>query len=107
MWNAASCKSRKKGKKSPLWKGGKTVDNNGYIMLTKPDHTNSDKRGRILEHRFVMSEYLGRPLERWEHVHHKNGIKDDNRIENLAVVLAKNHKGEVRCPHCLKEFFIR
>ena len=58
----------------------------GYVVLTKKDHANAKGNKRqIFEHTFVMSEYLGRPLYKHENVHHKNGIRNDNRLENLEL----------------------
>lgn len=74
----------RRAEKNPGWKGGR-IYHNGYVLLLKPDHPNANRAGYILEHRLVMAEHLERSLESWEVVHHKNGIKDDNRIENLEL----------------------
>lgn len=79
------------------WKGGRIYHRNGYVLIRRPDHPNAYRDGYILEHRLVMSEVLGRPLESWEIVHHENGIKDDNRIENLELI---DHHGRQICPRC-------
>jgi len=75
----------KRGEEHPCWKGGRWQQD-GYIMLAGSEHPNATDRGQILEHRLVMSEHLGRPLEPGEVVHHRNGIRDDNRIENLELL---------------------
>lgn len=62
----------------------------GYIYINKVKHPNSTKNGRIYEHTYVMSQHIGRPLNKKESVHHKNGVRDDNRIENLELW----HKGQ-------------
>src|SRR3990167_5037687 len=78
----------KKGAESTSWKGGRQIDKNGYVWL-RMSHPNANSSGMIAEHRFVMSNHLGRALFDWEHVHHVNAIKGDNRIENLMVMTKK------------------
>jgi hypothetical protein len=66
------------------WKG-KIFDKGGYILVNQPDHPNCNPNGYIREHRLIMEKLLGRLLARDETVHHINGIKDDNRPDNLKL----------------------
>lgn len=60
----------------------------GYVYIHTP-------RGWMFEHQYVMSEFIGRPLVEGEKVHHINGIKDDNRLENLQL-WTKPHPSGIR-----------
>ena len=67
-------------------------------MHYRPDHPHADKRGRVMEHRLVMEEHLGRYLEPREVVHHMNHQRDDNRIENLMLLPNQAAHGQVHYP---------
>jgi hypothetical protein len=90
----------------PNWKGGIKI-RRGYVEIYMPNHPNARKKGYIPEHRLVMEKKLGRLLKSSELVHHINAVKDDNRPENLAIVVRKNHYGNIVCPCCSYTFLIK
>jgi len=93
------------GEDHPSWKGGRSADGNGYILihLSGDDQMASmrSRSGYVREHRLVMARYLGRPLRRSESVHHINGIRTDNRLENLQLYHGVHGPGvALRCADC-------
>jgi hypothetical protein len=90
---------KKKHGHGPCWKGGRKKNPSGYIEVWMPEHPKSSG-GYVLEHRIVMERMIGRTLDKTEIIHHKNGIRDDNRPENLTIVSRNKHKGQVCCPMC-------
>jgi hypothetical protein len=75
-----------------LWRqpGGKYLTSNGYVAVYVGKADTSS--GYQLEHRLVMSQHLGRPLESWEHVHHKDGNRQNNDLSNLELLTNTEHQ---------------
>lgn len=78
------------GERSGNWKGGRRINVRGYTEVRAVGRT---ARGYIGEHRLVMEQMLGRLLLPGENVHHKNGIRDDNRPENLELWVKQQPPG--------------
>jgi hypothetical protein len=75
------------------WRGNKIKHKKGYVQVRVPDHPNAVS-GYVFEHRLVMEDIIGRLLFSNENVHHKNGIKDDNRPENLELWVINQPSGQ-------------
>ena len=73
-----------KSKQYPFSKK-KHISKDGYVYVYYKAHPHADKTGRVLEHRLIFEQKLGRYLLPFESIHHKNGIREDNRIENLEL----------------------
>lgn len=80
------------GDKASNWKGGRKL-HSGYVYLWSPDHPTANK-GYVFEHRLVIEKQLGRFLLPQENVHHKNGVRDDNRLENLELWNTSHPSGQ-------------
>lgn len=74
------------------WSGGRIKSQAGYIKVLVRGHHRADKYGYVREHILVAEKVMGRKLQEGEVVHHKNGIKDDNRPSNLITLKDKRHR---------------
>jgi len=82
---------------NPAWNGGRFKHKkDGIIYIRDRDHPSSNKNGYICEHRLIMEKHIGRYLEKDEIVIHTNGIKDDNRIENLELISRSEFHRRIR-----------
>lgn len=77
--------------KFSIHKREKKVSVDGYVLVKVPEHPKSFS-GWYYEHRIIIEQQLNRPLNDWETIHHINGDKTDNRIINLFVCNAYEHK---------------
>jgi HNH endonuclease len=75
----------RKGERNGRWKGGRIVDQDGYVLIKHHDHPRRDRHNYVREHRLVMEQVLGRYLQPQEVVHHKDGNKQNNDPANLEV----------------------
>lgn len=95
------------GEKNAAWKGGRHLKDGYWQVLVAPDDpfgpgpTVRANRRYVPEHRLVMARAVGRPLRPDETVHHINGDRQDNRLENLQLRNGKHGKGSCwRCSDC-------
>lgn len=79
-------KCSRSGERNGNWAGGKTQHSKGYTYVRVKEHPKvTGEAGYVAEHVLVVEQHIGRFLVEGENVHHLNGLRSDNRIENLEL----------------------
>lgn len=88
----------RKGERNNFWKGGRYKSPHGYVYIYMPEHPRADKYHHryVAEHQLVWEKGHNQPLPEGYIIHHLNGIKDDNRSENLVAIQPKCHSTRTR-----------
>lgn len=81
----------RKGEKGSNWKGGIRTTKNGYRCVLMPEHKRADRNGYVMEHIVVFERETGVEIPLDCCIHHLNGNKSDNRIENLCMMTHSAH----------------
>ena len=71
---------------NPQYRGGRTIDKNGYAQIKCEDHPRADSRGYVYEHLLIAEVELGRRIRVDENIHHINGDNSDNSPSNIIVL---------------------
>lgn len=83
------------------FKTGKSITGEGYVVISAKNHPHCRSNGRMLEHRFVMEQKLGRYLKPSEIVHHLDGVKTNNHPSNLVVCKSDREHFDYHARTCI------
>ncbi len=92
-WHKGKKCPKLSGKNNGQWRGGKTVDKHGYVLIKKRSHPFCSSTGYVREHRLIIEKIIGRYLKPNEKVHHLEE-KDNNNPKKLIAFV--NHSAHVR-----------
>ena len=81
----------KRGSDTSNWKGGQFTSLLGYVHIKMPEHPRANVDGYVQKSHLIAEKKLGRYLYPEEITHHKNGIRDDDRPENIEVMTRSEH----------------
>ena len=84
------------GENHPRWKGGRINAPEGYIYVVAPNHPRAHKSNYVMEHIIIWERFHNKSLPQGWIIHHLNGLKSDNRPENLVALPDTRHRHLLR-----------